>query len=62
LQRGKYKKKWVELTVDTLVYASSQQELLTGKIQVFSVHELLWVCAEGKAKFKVRVLTAKAVS
>eukprot|EP00775_Hariotina_reticulata_P010247 gene10247-10405_t len=51
---GKYKKRWVELTVDTLVYAGSQQELLTGKIQVFSVHELLWVCAEGTAKFKVK--------
>ncbi|WIA08989.1 hypothetical protein OEZ85_008403 [Tetradesmus obliquus] len=57
----KYKRRWVELTGQTLVYAATQQDLLAGK--VFAVREMKWVKADGDDKFQVRfperVLTFK---
>jgi hypothetical protein len=53
-QGQKYNKRWVEVTQDTLVYAGSQQEVLTGKIQVFAMHEMAWVKKEVENKFTVR--------
>lgn len=48
----KYKRRWVELTGQTLVYAATQQDLLAGK--VFAVREMKWVKADGDDKFQVR--------
>lgn len=61
LQGAKYKRRWVELTADTLVHASSQQELLTGKVQIFSLHELVWIKTDGDNKFQVRVLVISSM-
>jgi hypothetical protein len=48
----------VEVTQDTLVYAGSQQEVLTGKIQVFAMHEMAWVKKEADNKFTVSLSVA----
>jgi hypothetical protein len=45
----------VELTASTLVYAASQQDVLTGRIAVHAVSDLVLVRAEpGDTKFLVR--------
>ncbi|KAF8072875.1 hypothetical protein HT031_000535 [Scenedesmus sp. PABB004] len=50
---SQYKRRWVELTADTLAYAASAAELRGGgRVAVFSVSELIWVRAEGGAKFQ----------
>jgi hypothetical protein len=54
MQGPKYKRRWVELTGQTLVYAATQQDLLAGK--VFAVREMKWVKADGDNKFQVRCM------
>lgn len=49
----------MELTKDTLIYAKSQTEAISGKIHVFAVHELCWLRREGTAKLLVRLTPAK---
>lgn len=39
--------------MDTMVYAPSHQDALTGKIQVFAMGDLVWVKLEGDNKFLV---------
>lgn len=53
-QGAKYKRRWVEVTVDTMVYSPSHQDALTGRIQVFAMGDLVWVKSEGENKFLVR--------
>jgi len=37
-----------------MVYAPSQQDTLTGQIQVFAIADMLWVKPEADTKFQVR--------
>jgi hypothetical protein len=53
LQGAKYKRRWVEVTADTMVYAPSQQDALTGHIQVFSIDDMVWVKPASDTKFLV---------
>lgn len=53
VQGAKYKRRWVELTPSTLVYAASQQDVHTGRIQVYSVSDLILVRPEGDNKLLV---------
>jgi hypothetical protein len=52
-QGAKYKRRFVEVTADTLLYAESQQHVHTGRIRVFAVADLVAVRAEGELKFQV---------
>lgn len=53
LQGAKYKRRWVEITADTMVYAPSQQDALTGQIQVFAIADMVWVKPAADTKFLV---------
>ena len=44
----------MEVTADTFIYAPSQQDALTGHIQVFAIADLVWVKPEADTKFQVR--------
>lgn len=53
VQGAKYKRRWVEVTADTMVYAATQQDALTGHIQVFAIGEMMAVRPEADTKFQV---------
>lgn len=52
-QGAKYKRRWVEVTAATVVYAPSQQDVLTGNIQVFATADMLWIKPEADTKLQV---------
>ena len=55
--QAKYKRRWVEVTSETLAYGASPQDVRSGGgggARVYSARDLLWVRAEeGGAKFTV---------
>lgn len=53
VQGAKYKRRWVEVTADTVVYAATQHDALTGHIQVFAIGDMLAVRLEADTKFQV---------
>ena len=63
---SKWNKRWFVLENGILTYAKNKQEIIKGEIQVFSMHELEYVCQrkerlEFELKFPERVLHLQAL-